>query len=153
MVCCGRASLSQQSLVERAVTRAGLRLPNPIVANPCRDTTLTVTTEGHNSLLRQRILCRSRDSFPPSQNYVATSNTVVTQGQPSTVTTEKNSVVIQAIRSGRRPFCNIDDHVATQALLCRACAWALLHVHARCAHPGRVVCAAWGLCCDRDFLS
>ena len=46
----------------RAVAHAGHRLPGPVVANPCHDTTLIIVTGGRNSLSQQRILCRDRDT-------------------------------------------------------------------------------------------
>ena len=61
-----------------------------------------------NSLSQPRL-------FPPWPNYVVTSNTVATQGQPSIVVIERT---LSRPRASGLPA----SHVVTQALLYRACA-------------------------------
>ena len=51
----------------RSVMCARLRLPDPIVANPCLNTTLTVAIRDRNSLSRERVLYRDRDFSLPGQ--------------------------------------------------------------------------------------
>ena len=112
----------------------------------CSDRRQQFPVETENSLSQSRLL-------PPWPTCVMTSTTIATQGQPSPVATEKNSVATQAIQFAHGLCCDTDGHVATRALLCRTCTLVLPLVHPCCAHPGRVMCAAWGPCLDQDFLS
>ena len=72
----------------------------------CSDRRQQFLVETENSLSQSRLL-------HPWPSCVMTSTTIATQGQPSPVATEKNSVATQAIRFAHGPCCDTDGHVAT----------------------------------------